>query len=165
MDGQRIDANRYSQIPRTLSFLFHGEQVLLLKLGSDRAGWSGLYNGIGGHVEQGEDVLTAAIREVEEEAGLHVPNQRLCGVVMIDRGQSPGIALYVFVGELESDWMPGDHDDQPAWIPIDQLPDIPTVEDLPTLLPAALRAHREGSLFHASYSYASDGALQISLKQ
>jgi len=62
LDGQRADPDRYTLVPRTLTFLFQADQVLLLKV--DRGGWAGLYNGIGGHLEQGEDPLTAAVREL-----------------------------------------------------------------------------------------------------
>lgn len=66
LDGQRVNLDRYSLVPRTLSFLIQDDQILLLKL--NRGAWSGLYNGIGGHIEQGEDPLSAARREVEGEA-------------------------------------------------------------------------------------------------
>jgi 8-oxo-dGTP diphosphatase len=165
IDGQRIDPARYALIPRTLSFLIRGNQVLLLELGTRRAEWAGLYNGIGGHIEQGEDALSAAIREVKEETGLHVPTQRLCGIAMIDPGDNPGISLHVFVGELRSDATPAAQDDRPTWIPLDRLDEYPLVEDLPTILPAALRAYQERSLFHASYSYGVSGKPQIAINQ
>jgi 8-oxo-dGTP diphosphatase len=163
INGQRIDPARYSLIPRTLSFLVRDKQVLLLRLGEDRAGWSGLYNGIGGHVEQGEDALSAAIREVEEEIGLRLPEQRLCGVVTIDTGDNPGIALYVFVSELSVDALPAKGTEKPEWIPIERLDEYATVEDLPIILPEALRAFGDRSIFYASYSYSRNRDLHISL--
>ena len=51
LDGQRLDQGRYAVIPRTLSFIVRQNEILLIKLASNRAGWSGRYNGIGGHVE------------------------------------------------------------------------------------------------------------------
>lgn len=161
LDGQRVDPARYSLVPRTLSFLIRNNQVLLLKLGADRAGWSGLYNGIGGHVEQGEDPLSAAEREVREESGLDLSDQRLCGVVTVDTGSSPGIALYVFVAEVPAD-LAHSAGAGLEWVSLKQLIERPLVEDLPTLLPAALEAHAAGSVFSAAYRYAPSGELQIS---
>jgi len=55
-------------VPRTLIFLERNGHVLLIRGGPDK--WfAGRYNGLGGHVEPGEDVYTAALREVQEEAG------------------------------------------------------------------------------------------------
>ena len=76
------------------------QQVLLLRLGADRGEWAGRLNGIGGHIEPGEDVLTSARREIREEAGLSPGDLRLCGVVMIDVGP-PGIGLFVLVGTAQ----------------------------------------------------------------
>ncbi len=160
LDGQRVDPTRYSLIPRTLTFLVRGNQVLLIQLGAKHAGWNGLYNGLGGHIEQGEDPRSAAVREVLEESGLEVADQRLCGVVTVDTQSNPGIGLYVFVGELDRERAdPGM--DNLAWHSIDELGNVPLVEDLPTLLPAALKAYRERSTFSACYTYSSSGELRI----
>ncbi len=100
LEGQRLQPDRYSVVPRTLSFLLRGEQILLLKLPAGRGAWAGMLNGVGGHVEQGEEPRASALREVVEETGLAPgPSFRLTGVVLIDTQQTPGIALYVFVGE------------------------------------------------------------------
>lgn len=161
LDGQRVDPARYSLVPRTLSFVIQGNRVLLMKLGNDRAGWAGLYNGLGGHIERGEDPQSAADRELREESGLELTSQRLCGVVAVDTGGSPGIGLYVFVGELGEGGQPR-ADAALEWLPLDQLEEAPLVEDLSSLLPAAIEAFRSGSVFSAAYRYGPNGELQIS---
>lgn len=162
LDGQRVDPARYSLIPRTLSFLLRDNQVLLMRLGEAAAGWAGKYNGLGGHLERGEHPLAAAAREVREESGVDLPGQRLCGVVTVDTGGSPGIGLYVFVGEVGPDQQVRS-DAGLEWIELDRLSDYPLVEDLPTLLPAALEAHASGSVFSAATHYDPAGNLQITL--
>ena len=67
---QMVLSDRYTIIPRTLIFLICGKNVLLLKGALNKRLWAGLYNGVGGHIERGEDILTAAQRELQEETGL-----------------------------------------------------------------------------------------------
>ncbi len=161
LNGQRIDSTRYSLIPRTLSFPIRSGQVLLIKLGPEAAGWSGQYNGLGGHLEPGEDPHSAAVRELREESGISLLKQRLCAVVTIDTGQSPGIGLYVYVGEVSGELLLSDQ--ALEWVPLDRLADYPLVEDLPTLLPAAIEAFSSGQVLSAAYRYSSSGELQISI--
>ncbi len=163
LDGQRLDPDRYAVIPRTLSFIVRQNEILLIKLQSDHPGWADRYNGVGGHVEIGEDPLSAARREVLEETGLTVPDQHLCGVVTIDTGNSPGIGLFVFVGKAIEGSLGASSEGTPAWLPLDGLGAFQMVEDLDFLIPHALQAYSEGTVFFAAYTYNSQGKLQITL--
>ncbi len=161
LTGQRIQPDRYSLIPRTLSFLLRDHDVLLLRLPEDRGAWGGLYNGIGGHIEQGEDPLSAAMREINEETGLIPERLRLCGVVTIDTREQLGIGLYIYVGEVTSAEIRNSLEGEPSWIPLEQIDHTPVVEDIPLLLPKALDAYRRMIPFSASYSYNADDKLSI----
>lgn len=162
--GQRLQPDRYSVLPRTLSFLLRGEQILLLRLSPSRGAWAGKLNGVGGHVEQGEEPRASAVREVAEETGLTPgPSFRLCGVILIDTEQKPGIALYVFVGEAPPGETRPSAEGTPVWVPLQTFQDQDTVEDLPTILPLALAAYRGQAPFTAAYHYAQDGSLQIDI--
>ena len=165
LDGQRLDPGRYAVIPRTISFIVRLNEILLIKLSSDHSGWPGRYNGIGGHVEIGEDPLSAARREVLEETGLTVSDQHLCGVVMVDTGDSPGIGLFVFVGEVIEADLEASSEGIPAWLPLDGLAAFHLVEDLEFLIPQALNAHSESTVFFAGYTYNLQGELQIALAE
>ncbi|UCF62424.1 MAG: NUDIX domain-containing protein [Anaerolineaceae bacterium] len=159
--GQRIQPGRYSLIPRTLSFLLRDQDVLLLRLPEDRGAWGGLYNGIGGHIDQGEDPLSAARREILEETGIIPERLRLCGVVNVDTGEQVGIGLYIYVGEVTSAEIRSSHEGEPSWIPLEEINQTPVVEDIPLLLPKALDAFRCLIPFSAVYSYSSEGKLSI----
>ncbi len=160
-EGQRLQPGRYMIVPRTLSFLLRGEEILLLRLAPDRGAWAGCLNGIGGHIEAGEDPLTSARREIIEEAGLTAAELRLCGLILIDVGGSPGIGLYAFVGEADPGELRPGPEGNLVWVPSTALGQERLVEDLPTLLPALLRCHGARTVLSALYTYDSAGRLTI----
>ncbi len=162
-EGQRLQPGRYTIVPRTLSFLLHGDSVLLLRVAPDRGAWAGCLNGIGGHIEAGEDPLTAARREIDEEAGLGAADLRLSGVVMIDVGSSPGIGLYAFVGEADPGEPRAGPEGDLVWVPMSALGRERLVEDLPTLLPALMRCYQARTVLSARYRYDAAGRLMITL--
>src|SRR3989337_1629874 len=117
MSSQATDKNRYKFIPRVLVFLTRGDEVLLIKRSADRRVFPGKYNGLGGHVEKGEAVLTAARREVKEESGLTPTSLWLCAVIATDTGdREAGIVLWVFHGEADGEPRPS-AEGEISWIP------------------------------------------------
>ena len=64
---QGITKDRYTVVPRVAIFLRRGDAVLLLKGAPTKRLWANKYNGLGGHVERGEDAMSAARRELLEE--------------------------------------------------------------------------------------------------
>lgn len=159
---QGIAARRYKVIPRSLIFLFDdNDRVLLLKGSKTKRLWAGLYNGIGGHIEQGEDILEAALRELIEETGITDVDLCFCGQIMVDVSEDTGVAIFLFRGQYWGEDLIHSAEGQLAWIPIDQLGEVPTVEDLPVLLPKILNYQSSDPILIAKYQYGVDGELKI----
>ncbi|MBC7227345.1 MAG: NUDIX domain-containing protein, partial [Thermoflexales bacterium] len=122
-------------IPRVLCFITHGDDVLLLRGAPDKRLWANRYNGIGGHVEPGEDVYSAARREIQEEAGIPITELRLRGVISVaPDGEDPGILLFVFTARALSRDVHASAEGQPVWIPRSQIGTLDAVEDVPLIL-------------------------------
>lgn len=160
---QGISPERYRLIPRTLIFLTREEHVLLLKGAAHKRLWANLYNGVGGHVERGENILASARRELEEETGLREVPLWLCGVITVDTGENTGIGIYVLRGELTSDAaaLPESREGTLEWVPFEAVNSLPLVEDLYVLLPQVLSMERGQPPFVAHLRYDAQGKIQV----
>ena len=161
VSDQGVFSDRYKIIPRVLVFATREGSVLLLKGAPTKRLWANLYNGVGGHVEKGEDVLSAAQREFNEETGLDLVAPWLCAVVTIDTKEVVGIGMYVFRGEIhEGDPRPS-KEGSLEWFPYDKISTVDLVEDLPLLLPRLLDMQRGEPPLSALYFYDDKDELNI----
>lgn len=159
--GVAEGGGRYQVVPRTLSFVLHGEDVLLLRGAPDKRLWPNRYNGVGGHVERGEDILSAALREIREETGLQVRRPRLCAVVHVEVGEQVGVLLFVFTAEAESRQVVSGQEGTLEWVPKGQVLEKDLVSDLRTLLPRVLALPVGAPPLFAWYGYDEGGGLTI----
>ena len=133
-----------------LCFLRRADQVLMLR--RNRPPNQGLWNGVGGHIEDRETPLAACLREVQEETGYQLHDARYGGVltwegfeiepgglVLFTAAAPPGVPLACDEGELA--WQPQ------AWAC--QAPEV--VGNLHIVLPHLLRASPPQT-YHFKYS-------------
>jgi 8-oxo-dGTP diphosphatase len=159
--GVQHSMSRYQAVPRTLCFITHGQDVLLLRGAPTKRIWPGKYNGVGGHVEAGEDILTSALREMKEETGLDVADARLRGVINVDAGRPTGILVFVFTAQALGRTITPSDEGALEWVKQDQVTPLDLVEDLPQLLPRVLAMRPDDPPFFARYHYDEQDQLVI----
>jgi 8-oxo-dGTP pyrophosphatase MutT (NUDIX family) len=84
--------DRFQVIPAAYVVLRRGDEVLLL-LRANTGYMDGFWATPAGHVEQGESVLAAAIREVREEVGVEIDPADLVPVTAMHRTGGNGLPI------------------------------------------------------------------------
>jgi len=87
----------------------------------------------GGHIEPGESVVDAVIREMQEETGLTVLDPRLCGIKQfpIDGGR---YLVFLFRAKSFIGTLRASEEGSVEWIERSELQGLPTVADFAELL-------------------------------
>ncbi len=136
VDTQGIEAGRYRVVPRSLVFVRCGDRLLLLRRASESRIWPGCYNGVGGHVEAGEDLADSARREVFEETGLRVRQLRLAGLIHASDEDAPeGVLVIVFTAEADGDAVEASREGTLHWLSPSDVEALDLVPDVPAILP------------------------------
>jgi 8-oxo-dGTP diphosphatase len=164
VSDQGINLERYMLIPRSLIFITLGNKLLLIKGDEAKHLWAGQYNGIGGHIEQGEDIHSAAQRELLEETGITTSKLLLCGINIINTKTNPGICLFIFKGETEKSDLIRSNEGALRWFDVSDLGDLPLVADLPVLIPKILSTKKGDPIFFAYSEYNETDNLVIRIK-
>jgi 8-oxo-dGTP diphosphatase len=147
----------YTPILATLGYLLSpdGRQVLLVHRNRrpDDAHF-GKYNGLGGKLDRGEDVVAGLRREVREESGLECEALVLRGTVSWPGFGKHGEDWFGFIFRVER-WrgrpLPDNPEGTLEWVPVDRLLDLPLWEGDRHFLPLVFGP--DGRQFHGVMPY------------
>ena len=100
---------------------------------------AGLWNGIGGKLNPGEDPYAACIREVSEESGLRIDHPVLRALLVISVKSTGDLwVLFTFAAPAPPKEPVSSEEGELRWIELDALGTLPVLPDLPLLLPYIL---------------------------
>jgi len=126
-----MSADRRERVELTTLCLIEKDDAILLqnRVKTDWRGWCFP----GGHVEPGESIVDAVVREMAEETGLTVHNPKLCGIKQfpIDGGR---YLVFFFKTARFTGTLRDSEEGKVEWIPRKELPHIPAVTDFMQML-------------------------------
>ncbi len=147
----------YTPVLATLAYVLSqdGRQVLLIHRNRRRDdSHYGKYNGLGGKLDPGEDVVAGIRREVREEAGLECESLLLRGTISWPGFGKQGEDWFGFVFRVDR-WtgVPNKENEEGSleWVPVDQLMTLPLWEGDRYFLPLVFE-HTERQ-FHGVMPY------------
>lgn len=122
---------RTEQVELTVLCLIHNEDSYLLQ---DRVkkDWNG-YTLPGGHIEPGESIVDAVVREMKEETGLTIKSPRLCGVKQFPIEGGRYIVFLFETDQFEGKVVDSD-EGKMHWVKISELSNVKLVDDFEELI-------------------------------
>ena len=133
----------------TLCLLLKDNQILLAM--KKRGFGAGRWNGAGGKVKEGEEIIDAAIRETKEEVGVEIKDPEKFGLLNFKFVNNPEWDLEVTLF-IVKEWQgkPTESEEMsPQWFDIDKIPYSQMWPDDLYWLPIVL----DGKKFEASFSF------------
>lgn len=140
-----MSTKRHIVVPRVLCFIFNKDSVLMLKASKEKD-WYGYYEPPGGHIEKGEDVISAAEKEIYEETGLRVSNTKLAGIIHVSGFFGKEIMLFVTKSFTNKAILSSSHEGEAVWIKLSMINKISLIEDTKPML-EKIMTMKKGEIF------------------
>jgi hypothetical protein len=85
----------------------------------------------------------------------------LCGTLVVDTGQNPGVGIFVFTGECSQGEPKPSAEGTLHWVNLDEISSLPDVEDLPFLMERIRQMKSGDPPFSARSFYDAEGKLTM----
>lgn len=140
----------------SLGFAFNNDGTKLVVITKNRPKWqAGRWNGVGGHVEEGESPKDCVVREFEEETGVFIHEREWRSLTVFGGKDATGDEFSVFTFSTFSDkiYDAVTKTDEPVSIIDVDLNEIRKngISNLPWLIGLALDADQSRIMMHVSY--------------
>lgn len=124
----------YTPILATLGYVLSPDGTRVLLIRRDQRPDDphfGKYNGLGGKLDAGEDVVAGMTREIREEAGLECDRLRLCGTISWPGFGKDGADWFGFIFRIDA-WhgepLPANAEGSLHWVEVARIGELPLWE-------------------------------------
>ena len=162
LNSSNVIYSRYQMVPRTLVFIKKGGNFLLIHKKKPESFGFNKMNGVGGHIERGEEPFESAQREIAEETGLMVRGLDLCAIIFIDINSTPGIQVFVFKAAYQEGEIEHSEEGELCWMSLSEINNSDEVVSDVSELIKICEAHEPGAQpLIIKYIYDNSGELRI----
>ncbi|UCD92226.1 MAG: DUF126 domain-containing protein [Methanobacteriota archaeon] len=146
-DEGSVNVEGVEEVHVVTSFLENEGKILLLKRSELVGTYQGMWAGISGYLEKGDEAVERAVIEIEEEVGISSPRLLKEGKPVSSRDENTLWVVHPFLFHVDSpkvklDWEHKEH----KWIPQSQIPEFETVPRLIKAFEAVVQGlrHEDG---------------------
>ena len=123
---------KYEKVELTVLCMIYEKDKLLLQL-RNKKDWQGM-TFPGGHVEKGESIVQAVIREMKEETGLEIYKPCLCGIEQFQVENDVRYLIFLFKTNKFSGELVSSAEGCMSWVNRDEINQLPLVSNFKDLL-------------------------------
>jgi 8-oxo-dGTP diphosphatase len=139
------EKSRYTVLPRSLVFVFRDQKLLLMRYSGkgthqtqEKADRKDIYNPLGGHIEEGENVIENARREAQEEAGVLLQEPKLRGVINVSNFAGKNVMMFVVMAQTLDEGVSSSLEGDLEWVSVTTVSSLNLFPDLKIILDTLL---------------------------
>jgi len=153
---------RYKIIPRSLILVTYKEYILLQKGHAKKIHWANMYNALGGHIEQDEDIHTSATRELREESGISISPKEIVlkGIIHVHTYLDERCLMFIYHTEVSSRYFEDSSEGKLEWIKRSDLKGMKNIAEDIKIFAREVPRLKMGQIIMGTSSYSSDRRLR-----